>query len=160
MTDLFLVFFELGLRMLSAGGRLCYITPSSWLNSLAGENMRREIVLRKYLTGVVDMGHFQPFKATTYTLISRFEKVEDNDRIDYNVYDERVGKIRHIDTLSYDEIQINRKFYLSGKKELELLKRIRLSASDSYVRVKMDSLRCSTMCLSANCLLWSIRFRY
>lgn len=136
MTDLFLVFFELGLRMLSAGGRLCYITPSSWLNSLAGENMRREIVLRKYLTGVVDMGHFQPFKATTYTLISRFEKVEDNDRIDYNVYDERVGKIRHIDTLSYDEIQINRKFYISGKKELELLKRIRLSASDSYVRVK------------------------
>lgn len=47
-----------------------------------------------------------------------------------------MGKIRHIDTLSYDEIQINRKFYLSGKKELELLKRIRLSASDSYVRVK------------------------
>jgi len=37
------VFFELGLRMLSAGGRLCYITPSSWLNSLAGENMRREL---------------------------------------------------------------------------------------------------------------------
>ena len=47
MTDLFLVFFELGFRMLAAGGTLCYITPSSWLNSLAGENMRNEIIYNK-----------------------------------------------------------------------------------------------------------------
>ena len=136
MTDLFLVFFELGFRMLSEGGRLCYITPSSWLNSLAGENMRKEIVHSRYLTGVVDMGHFQPFKATTYTLISRFEKVKDNDSIDYNVYDQKLGKIRHIDLLSYDDIQMNRKFYLSGKKDLEMLKRIKLSNPKCFVRVK------------------------
>ena len=41
MTDLYLAFFELGFRMLKEDGILCYITPSSWLNSLAADNMRK-----------------------------------------------------------------------------------------------------------------------
>ena len=40
MTDLYLVFYEIGLGMLRDGGRPCYISPSSWFNSLAGRNMR------------------------------------------------------------------------------------------------------------------------
>lgn len=43
MTDLYLVFFEIGLDLLKNGGCLCYITPSSWINSLAGTNMRAYI---------------------------------------------------------------------------------------------------------------------
>lgn len=136
MTDLFLVFFELGFRMLAAGGTLCYITPSSWLNSLAGENMRNEIIYNKYLTGVVDLGHFQPFKATTYTMISRFEKRENNNQIEYDVYDSQKNHICCIDFLSYDEINIRNKFYFSNRKELDLLKRIRYSNVKQYIRVK------------------------
>lgn len=137
MTDLFLAFFELGFRMLSPEGILCYITPSSWLNSLAGENMRNEIIRSKSLTGVVDMGHFQPFKVTTYTLISRFEKTQkENDGIDYNVYDPQTYQIRFVDRLSYEEINIHRKFYFSSREDLSLLKRVRCSNSKSHVRVK------------------------
>ncbi|MDE6857113.1 MAG: Eco57I restriction-modification methylase domain-containing protein, partial [Alistipes sp.] len=33
MTDLYLVFFEIGFNMMRKGGILCYITPSSWINS-------------------------------------------------------------------------------------------------------------------------------
>ncbi len=136
MTDLFLVFFELGFRMLSAGGRLCYITPSSWLNSLAGENMRNEIAYNRYLTGVVDMEHFQPFRATTYTLISRFEKQNGNDSIEYNIYDSRTNKVCCIDTLRYEDILMNRKFYFSNRRDLDFLRRIKYSNAQPYVRVK------------------------
>ena len=40
MTDLFIVFYEVGLRMLKPSGTLGYITPSSVFNSLAGKYMR------------------------------------------------------------------------------------------------------------------------
>ena len=36
MTDLFIVFFEIGFKMLAKEGVMCLITPSSWLSSLAG----------------------------------------------------------------------------------------------------------------------------
>ena len=45
MTDLYLVFFELGFRMMKRDGKLCYITPSSWLSSLAATNMRKYITV-------------------------------------------------------------------------------------------------------------------
>ena len=40
MTDLFIVFFEIGFNMLSKNGMMCLITPSSWLGSKAGKNLR------------------------------------------------------------------------------------------------------------------------
>ena len=44
MTDLFIVFFEIGFKMLTRKGSMCLITPSSWLNSLAGRNLRKYIL--------------------------------------------------------------------------------------------------------------------
>ena len=43
MTDLFIVFFEIGFNMLSSHGTMCLITPSSWLSSKAGVNLRKYI---------------------------------------------------------------------------------------------------------------------
>ncbi len=40
MTDLFIVFFEIGFKMLSNKGLMCLITPNSWLSSLAGKYLR------------------------------------------------------------------------------------------------------------------------
>ena len=86
MTDLFLVFFELGFKMLKTGGRLCYITPSSWLNSVAGSKLRDYIRHNRCWRSAIDLGHFQPFKATTYTLISLFEKSVRNDHVKYHSF--------------------------------------------------------------------------
>lgn len=74
MTDLYIVFFEIGFRMLSNNGTMCLITPSSWLTSVAGSVLRQYLIKNNYLSGVIDLAHFQPFTATTYTLISRFSK--------------------------------------------------------------------------------------
>ena len=74
MTDLYLVFFEIGLKMLRNGGCLCYITPSSWINSLAGANMREYINSTHCISELIDIGHFQPFEAMTYTMITKMVK--------------------------------------------------------------------------------------
>ena len=44
MTDLYIVFYEIGLKMLNEKGVLGYITPSSYFNSLAGSYMRKTFV--------------------------------------------------------------------------------------------------------------------
>lgn len=41
MTDLYIVFYEIGLKMLNNNGILGYITPSSFFNSLAGNYIRK-----------------------------------------------------------------------------------------------------------------------
>lgn len=69
MTDLYIVFYEIGLKMLNKDGILGYITPSSFFNSLAGKYMRSYLVNNNLLDKIVDLKHFQAFAATTYTTI-------------------------------------------------------------------------------------------
>ena len=54
MTDLFIVFFEIGFNMLSKDGLMSLITPSSWLSSKAGNNLRKYIRHYQNLTGLID----------------------------------------------------------------------------------------------------------
>ena len=44
MTDLYIIFYEIGLKMLKKNGVLGYITPSSFFSSLAGRYMRRYLI--------------------------------------------------------------------------------------------------------------------
>lgn len=75
MTDLFLIFFELGFECLKNGGELVFITPSSWLNSKAGANLRQCVRKQRHLAQIVDFAHEKVFdKITTYSLISSFVK--------------------------------------------------------------------------------------
>lgn len=136
MTDLFIVFFEIGFKMLSKNGTMCLITPSSWLNSLAGKNLREYIVTYRNLSGVIDLEHFQPFEATTYTLITRFEKGINTRNIDYYVFDELNQKKKYQDTLSFSDIIVGKEFYISCKKSLALLRNIKTACVHSYVSVK------------------------
>ena len=111
MTDLFIVFFEIGFNMLAKGGLMCLITPSSWLGSLAGTHLRQYIHTHQNLSGVIDLEHFQPFEATTYTFISRFSK-------------------------SKTDIQIGKNFFFSKKTHLSLLNNIKTTYGYPYVSVK------------------------
>lgn len=74
-TDLYLVFFELGLRLLRPGGRLAFITPSSWLRSDSGTPFRAELTHRHRVVRILDYGDHQAFPSvTTYTAITVIEK--------------------------------------------------------------------------------------
>ena len=69
-ADLFILFFEMGLRLLKSGGRLVYITPNSWMKSASGKALRR--LVRNYeLRSITDFGDYQVFQdVTTYTAIT------------------------------------------------------------------------------------------
>lgn len=73
MTDLYLAFFEIGFRMMSPDGVMCYITPSSWFMSKAARELRDYIKRSRSLRTIIDFGHEQVFEnATTYAAISLF----------------------------------------------------------------------------------------
>lgn len=137
MTDIYLVFFEIGFRMLNSTGRLCYITPSSWLNSVAATNMRGYILAKKTLCTLVDLEHYQPFVgATTYTMISYFDKVHTDEIVNYYQYDEQRHKPQHQQKLHLEDISIEGKFYLATKQELQTLKQIRSTTTHKWCVVK------------------------
>ena len=136
MTDLFIVFFEIGFNMLAKGGLMCLITPSSWLGSLAGTHLRQYIHTHQNLSGVIDLEHFQPFEATTYTFISRFSKSKKNSHIDYYTFDGEKRKAKFQKKLSYSDIQIGKNFYFSKKEHLSLLNNIKTTYGYPYVSVK------------------------
>lgn len=127
MKDIYLAFYELGFRMLNETGQMCYITPSSWFTSTAGQKMRDYIIENQNLTYVEDYEHYQLFEnATTYVAITLFNK-EKNDNVEY-VTMERTndddgfweGKI----DVTYEDMCIGGKFYFSCKTMLDKMREI------------------------------------
>jgi adenine-specific DNA-methyltransferase len=118
MIDEYLVFFEIGLKMLSDYGKLCLITPSSFLRSNAGQNFRNYISNSRTLKAICDLEHFQPFNAATYTIISLFDKSERRKEIAYYKYN-APNNIEFRDKLSYSNAFINGKLYLASHDVLE-----------------------------------------
>jgi adenine-specific DNA-methyltransferase len=136
MTDLFIVFFEIGFKMLSNKGLMCLITPNSWLSSLAGKYLREYIFSHNNMSGVIDLEHFQPFPATTYTLISRFSKKNKYNQIEYFNFNKITFNKCFQDNISYDSIFIGKNIYLSTNENLNLLRKIKLTDCKKYVSVK------------------------
>lgn len=135
MTDLYLVFFEIGLRMLSETGRLCYIAPSSWINSLAGHRMREELYARRSLRAIIDLGHYQPFSATTYTAIVLLAKEAGDSSFDYGTYT-GAHTLRHVCALKYSEAFIRDTLFLGDKKTLRMVRKVFELCPSEWVRVK------------------------
>lgn len=136
MTDLFIVFFEIGFKMLSKNGVMCIITPSSWLSSNAGIALRSYILAYRNLSGVIDLEHFQPFEATTYTLISRFQNGRLFDSVEYCRFLEDTKMCKIEDRIPLSSIAISGRFYLSSRKSLDGLRNIKTSFANKYVSVK------------------------
>ena len=137
MTDLYLAFFELGFKMLKPDGQLCYITPSSWLNSVAAENMRKYIMHHHTLVALIDLEHFQAFEnATAYTMISLFCKSNNESKFDYYVYNGKTRERDFVERIKLKDVFIDSYFYLSDSKHLELLRNIKTAKPNKYVTVK------------------------
>ncbi len=137
MTDLYLVFFEIGFNMLKSNGQLCYITPSSWLNSVAADNLRRFIMKNQNLVALIDLGHYQAFeKITTYSLISHFKKSHNNSSFDYYTYNSTNNSYEFIEKLDLQAVYIDSYFYIGKKENLALLDKIKTTRCNKYVSVK------------------------
>ncbi|MDD5862159.1 MAG: N-6 DNA methylase [Prevotella sp.] len=136
MTDLYLVFYEIGLNMLKNGGVLCYITPSSWINSIAGINLRTYIYTHKCMREVIDLAHYQAFEAMTYTMITLLIKNKPSKEFVYYKYDgDKKDKV-YVDTLSYNDAFINGNLFLGSKNAISVYKNMISSNKYRYVTVK------------------------
>lgn len=137
MTDLYLAFFEVGFRMLNTHGKLGYITPSSWLSSLAATNLRGFISTRKNLVSLIDLGHFQAFEdATTYTMISIFDNARKDCTVDFYNYSEHRRDRIFVDKFSVEEMHIGNNFYVAPNNDLEILRKIKSTKTRSLAQVK------------------------
>lgn len=114
MTDLYIVFYEIGLKMLNKNGVLCYITPNSFYNSLAGKKLRQYIENNKNMELLMDLGHYQPFSVTTYTTICKIKNNEKYDICKYYKYNIETGKPEFIKDINYNELFIDGNIILSN----------------------------------------------
>ena len=61
MADLYVYFYELGLRLLRPGGRLSYVVTNKWFRAGYAEELRDLFAEATWLEAVVDFGHVREF---------------------------------------------------------------------------------------------------
>jgi type I restriction-modification system DNA methylase subunit len=87
--DIYVVFVERCLELLSADGLLGYIMPHKFWQAKYGEGLRKIIADGQHLRSVVDFSHQQVFQgATTYTAIHVLGKSPGPDKINYAKFDD------------------------------------------------------------------------
>ncbi len=75
-ADLYAYFFELGVRLLRPGGRLGYISSSTFFRTAAGKPLRRYLTDKAEIESVVDFGDLQIFQGvTTYPAIVTLRRI-------------------------------------------------------------------------------------
>lgn len=136
MSDLFIVFFEIGIKMLNRNGILGYITPSSYFNSLAASYMREYFIQNNLLKTVVDLQHFQPFSATTYTAITILQNDRDEHDVEYYRFDSNNLIPYYVDTLNSEDYYISKNYYFATKEELKTLNKIYYNCGQCDILVK------------------------
>lgn len=136
MTDLYIVFYEIGLKMLNNTGVLCYITPSSFFTSLAGTNMRNYLIDNNLIESICDLKHYQAFSSTTYTAIVCLNKSLSTDEMKYYEFNEHELCPIYIDSLKSDNYLINGNFYFSTKSDLQILRNIICNFKQTDIFVK------------------------
>ncbi|MGO9917529.1 MAG: Eco57I restriction-modification methylase domain-containing protein, partial [Isosphaeraceae bacterium] len=56
-ADLYVYFYELGMRVLRPGGRLSFVVTNKWLKAAYGEPLRRFFAENAWVESIVDFGH-------------------------------------------------------------------------------------------------------
>ena len=76
VADLYVYFYELGLGLLKNGGRMGFISSSSFFKTSSGEPLRRLLLTACQLEVLVDFGDWQVFEGvTTYPAVITAQKV-------------------------------------------------------------------------------------
>jgi type I restriction-modification system DNA methylase subunit len=99
--DIYLVFAERSLSLLSKAGRLGFILPNKFLNSQVGAGLREIIVMGQHLNALLSFGAYQVFDtATTYTCLL-FLTAQRNDKVAVSIFAGEIeGKDRPIQPLA------------------------------------------------------------
>ena len=123
MTDMYLVFFEIGINMLNENGKLAYITPNSWLTSTAGTNFRNYVKESKTLLEIYQYGHYKVFDGiNTYTCITLLSKTPKTNNMFVCYRNTSDIDLKFIQTMeNLEDCMVNGKIYLTDRNTLKML---------------------------------------
>lgn len=82
-TDMYIAFMEHCLNLLSAKGRLCFITPNSFMRNSSQKRMRDELISLEVLDSLWDFGSLEMFNVSTYTAITLFDRQHKGTKLNY-----------------------------------------------------------------------------
>jgi len=125
--DLFIPFFELGLKLLKKDGRMGYISPNSYYSSRSSQKLREYMQQNNFIEKILDFNHLSIFSGvTTYTCITILEK-SFNENIKYAVIHEK-KLLNKLDKIKFTEIKSSslnvNKWNLLNKKDSKNINKI------------------------------------
>lgn len=100
-TDMYVIFFELGINSLKSNGKLCYITPNSFLKNSSQKQFRKYLVANNMVESIADYGSNKVFdNADTYAAIILLNKNNPNKTTKYTAMkiDDNSNFIIHYET--------------------------------------------------------------
>lgn len=104
-SDLYIIFFEIGLNMLNAKGKLAYITPNSWLRNTSQKKFRKNLIEEQQVVKIVNFNAEQVFdKVGTYTCISYLSKGSEKEMTYVDA--SKALAINYTRTLSYADEEL------------------------------------------------------
>lgn len=68
-SDLYVYFYEQGLRLLKENGYLSYISSNKWLTVNYGVNLRKYLAINSHIHNITDFGELPVFDAATFPMI-------------------------------------------------------------------------------------------
>lgn len=103
-TDLYIVFFELGLELLNDTGKLTYITPNSFMKNHSQKGFRKHLIEHGLLKGLSDYRSEKIFSdADTYATITYLSQ-ESNEQVHYSLVENGTTVSS---TISYQAMLLN-----------------------------------------------------
>ncbi|MGZ3859385.1 MAG: Eco57I restriction-modification methylase domain-containing protein [Flavisolibacter sp.] len=111
-VDLFIYFFEKGLKLLKKKGQLAYISPNRYLSASYGEGLRKYIFDKAKINEIVDYSHVRVFKAASTYPVVTFLSFEGQSVTEYRI---SIGKYNEKTTqIDYKQVQSNKLDLLEG----------------------------------------------
>ena len=90
-SDLYIIFYEMGIQMLNQWGKLGFITPNTFLRNVSQKNFRNYLITENLVSCVFDFKTSKLFSgADTYTCICVLDKDMSKSSVlyrEYNMYD-------------------------------------------------------------------------
>ena len=126
MIDLYIIFYEIGIKMLNDTGKLGFISPNSFLKNTSQQTFRNYLIKNKYLSKIYDFKTSKIFSdASTYTCICILDKNSENSNDiiykEYNMYN-----IELTELFTYEEFEkkfINKSWNLCSKENSNFLEK-------------------------------------
>lgn len=82
-TDLYVIFFELGIKLLNNTGKLGYITPNSYITNTSQGMFRKYLLEQNLIEKIKDFRAWKVFPVDTYTAITILNMSKSTDMFTY-----------------------------------------------------------------------------